>query len=98
MTNKVKPGLKSKVAARTAQLVHDLNSVRSAIFSKQQQLNPAEYARLEPRLFESWVIDKLAENECLVLALNEQLMGLREELDQLRKSLPRPDKKTRKEK
>lgn len=97
--NREKPGLKSKIAAKTAQLVNDLNGVRAAI-SKQRQMNPAEYASLEPRLFESWVIEKMAESECLLLSVSQQLIELREEVQEeltaLRKALPKPDKKAKK--
>jgi hypothetical protein len=97
ITSKERPGLKSKISAKTAQLVNDLNAVRMAI-SKQR--NPAEYAGLEPRLFESWVIEKMAESECLLLSVNEQLIELREEVREemlaLRKALPKPEKKAKK--
>ncbi len=94
---KAPPGLKSKIAAKASELVNDLNTVRATVLSKERQLSPAEYARLEPRLFESWVIEKLAENECLLLAISQQLAEIKEEFKALRKSLPSPEKKSRKD-
>lgn len=86
---------KNWIKNRTAQLVEDLNAVRAAILGKEK-MNPAEHARLEPRLFESWVIEKLAQIEALALNSREeaqdvqdQLSDLQDELKALRKSLPR---------
>ncbi len=93
-----RPGLKSKVAAKAAELVKDLGEVRAAVLSRDRQLTANEFARLEPRLFESWVIEKLAENECLLLSISQQFIELREEIKELRRSLPRPDKEKSKKK
>ncbi len=93
--DKAPPGLKSKIAAKASELVNDINTVRATVLSKERQLSQAEYARLEPRLFESWVIEKLAENECLLLAVSQQLAEIKEEFKALRKSVP-TDKKTAK--
>lgn len=83
---------KAKVAVIASELVNDLNAVRSAVLNKQSDMTQTEYARLEPRLFESWAIEKLAESEFLLLSLGQQIVELRQELKDLRKSLPRPSK------
>jgi hypothetical protein len=55
---------------------------------------------MEPHLFESWVIEKLVQNESMVLSvmqesemLKEQMEATNQELKALRKSLPRQEKK-----
>ena len=91
---------KSWVQARTAQLVDDLNAVRAAILG-QKKMTPAEQASLEPRLFESWVIEKLASAEAQAARLSQEMASLLLEVDEmsqelkaLRKSLPRSPKKS----
>lgn len=73
---------KSWTKERTAQMVDDLNAVRAAILGKEAR-NPAEHARLEPRLFESWVIEKLAQIEGLALSSREELDELQDEVSDL---------------
>ncbi len=73
---------KSWIKERTAQMVDDLNAVRAAILGKEP-MSPAEHARLEPRLFESWVIEKLAQIEGLALSSREELDALQDEVSDL---------------
>jgi hypothetical protein len=85
-----------KTAARA--LVDDLSAVRAAVLDKRQDAGTQERAVFEVRLFESWVVDRLAQHECQVSAVREELADLREEIAALRKSLQHPAKKARKEK
>jgi hypothetical protein len=90
---------KSWIKNRTVQLVDDLNAVRAAILGKEA-MNPAEHARLEPRLFESWVIEKLAQIEALAMSSREQLDETQDEMSDLQaevKALQAEAKALRKE-
>jgi hypothetical protein len=94
----MKPNDKSRLKTRTKELVSDLSAVRSAVLNNQPQAaSAAEQTAFQARLFESWAIQKLAQNECQWLSLSDELEGLRKELDALRKSLPRPARKAGKQ-
>ncbi len=101
MKPKSKTQLKAEVSAKTDALVADLNAIRTQVLNRQGQTNPAEQASLERRLFEVWVIDKLAQAECAVSGFAAELESLWQELDQtqdelkaLQKSLARLSVKT----
>ena len=83
---------KSSMKRRTEELVDDLNAVRAAVLEKQG----VDRAGLEPRLFESWIIEKLAQGESQLLSLNRAVEDLRQELSTLRKNLQVLAKKPRK--
>jgi hypothetical protein len=93
----MKPSHKSvKTTARA--LVDDLSAVRAAVLDKRQDAGTEGRAMFEARLFESWVVDRLAQNECQVSAVREEMAALREEIAALRKSLQQTPKRPRKEK
>lgn len=89
----MKSSNQSRLKSKTDELVDDLNAVRAAVLSKQQGKDPEAYARLEPRLFESWIIERLARTECRVSGLEEELEQLRQGLATLRQNLPRGSRK-----
>jgi len=74
-------------------LVDDLSAVRAAVLDKRQDAGTQEREVFEVRLFESWVVDRLAQHECQVSAVREEMADLREEIAALRKSLQHPAKK-----
>jgi hypothetical protein len=86
------PKDKSRMKARMKELIEDLSAVRAAVLSNQRDASETQRSTLETRLFESWVVDRLAQTECRCLGLTEDLEELRQELGALRKSLPRPAK------
>ena len=94
----MKPNSKSRIRTTAKALVDDLNAVRAAVLDRQQTADAGERAMFETRLFESWVIDRLAQHECQLSMFCEELTDFREELEALRKSLQRPARKTGKEK
>lgn len=96
MKPKSKTQLKADVSAKTDALVADLNAIRTQVLNRQGQTNPTEQASLDRRLFEVWVIDKLAQAECQVSGFAAELEAVWQELEQtqdelkaLQKSLPR---------
>ncbi len=94
----MRPIQKSQVKISAKALIDDLSAVRAAVLYRQPAMTGEERVRFEARLFESWVIDRLAQQECQVLALDDELAELRDELAALRKSLSPPAKKLAKEK
>ena len=62
-------------------LVDDLNAVRSVVLNKQRDLSPEEHASLERRLFESWVIEKLAEAQGEFAAVTGQFEELKQQIE-----------------
>jgi hypothetical protein len=93
----MKPAPKNRMTTTAKALIDDLSAVRAAVLDKRQDAGAQERAVFEARLFESWVVDRLAQHECHVSAVREELADLREELAALRKSLEHPPKKARKE-
>jgi septal ring factor EnvC (AmiA/AmiB activator) len=83
--------------ATAARLVDDLNAVRSVVLNKQRDITSEDYANLERRLFESWVIEKLAEFQTQFAAAAEERDQAREQLDLVRKELDEELKLLRKE-
>lgn len=65
----------------------DLNTVRSVVLNKQREISPEDYHNLERRLFESWVIEKLAESHCQQQNAASEFEALREELGEMRKEI-----------
>jgi hypothetical protein len=94
----MKPNLKSEMKTSVQALINDLSAVRAAVLHEQRVVGVGERTTFEARLFESWVIDKLAQHECQVSAVSEEMAALREEFAALRKSLQPPAKKVQKEK
>ena len=78
---------RTEIKARAEVLVEDLNAVRTMVLNKQREISPEDYLSLERRLFESWVIEKLAEAQDQFALSTEQGDELREELGELGKEL-----------
>lgn len=83
---------------RTRELINDLSAVRAAVMSQSQADSPADRAALEDRLFESWVIEKLVQSEFKLVAMGEELSDLQDDFEALKKSIPRPPRKSKKDK
>ena len=94
----MKPPQKSEPAKSVKALIDELSAVRAVVLDKQPAANPGERAMFEARLFESWVIDRLAQHECQMSMIGEELAGVQKELAALRKIVPPPTKKTQKDK
>ena len=94
----MKPPQKSELAKRVKALVDELSAVRAVVLDKQPAASPGERAMFEARLFESWVIDRLAQHECQVSLIGEEAAGVRKELAALRKSVLQTKTKNPKEK
>ena len=88
----------SRMKTTAKALVADLSAVRAAVLGQRQDAGTEGRAVFEARLFESWVLDRLAQHECQVSALLEELADLREELAALRKSLQHSARKPSKQK
>jgi hypothetical protein len=84
-------------SATAARLVDDLNTVRSVVLNKQRDITTEDYANLERRLFESWVIEKLAECQTQFAAAAAERDQAREQLDLVRQELDEELKLLRKE-
>lgn len=89
----MKPPQKSELTKIAKALIDELSAVRAVVLDKQQTANAGERARFEARLFESWVLDRLAQHECQVSMIGEELAGVQKELAALRKIVPQPTKK-----
>jgi hypothetical protein len=89
----MRPDHTGRMKTTAKALIADLSAVRAAVLDKRQDAGSAARAVFEARLFESWVVDRLAQHECQVSAIREEVAVLREEMAALRKSLQRPAKK-----
>jgi hypothetical protein len=87
----MKPIQKSRVKTGSKALIDDLSAVRAAVLDKRPATEQS--ARFEARLFESWVIDRLAQHECQLAMITEELASLREDLEALLKDQRRPARK-----
>ena len=75
----MKPTQKSQVRKTAKAMVDDLNAVRAAVLD--QQMSAEKRAVFEARLFESWVIDRLAQLEGQMATMAEAVEGLTEKLE-----------------
>ncbi len=94
----MKQKYESRMKRSVKALIDDLSAVRSAVQDQQRAGGVGASAAFEARLFESWVIDRLAQQDCQAAAIREELESLREELQALRKSLQRPPRNAGKSK
>jgi hypothetical protein len=85
----MKLNYKSRVKASARALVDDLSAVRAAVSAQRASASAQNDAAFEARLFESWVLDRLAQHESQLAILVEQVGDMAEELVTLRKELPR---------
>ncbi len=89
----MKPIKRSQIKASVKALVDDLCAVRAVVQDRQDGRDAGKSVVSEARLFESWVIDRLAQQECQLSVIWEDLAGLQEEVDALRKKLCHPARK-----
>ena len=92
----MKPPQKSELTKASKALIDELSAVRAVVLDKQQSASVGERAMFEARLFESWVLDRLAQHECQMTMIWEELAGVQKELAALRKIVPLKKQKEKK--